>query len=257
MIAIIIAAGNATRWGNYLNSPKHLIKIDGESLLERTSRLLSENGVNNIYIVGPDDNRYKITNTILYIPEKNAFNRDADKFLNSEDLWSIKERTLVLYGDVYFTEKAIKKIVDYSKDDWTLFARFHPSAYTGTKWGECFAQSFYPKDIPEHREMLLYIVELNRENIIKRCGGWEHYRAMNGAKGKDVGIHKHYGRVITIDDFTDDFDYPHDYDRFISNFWKKDKILFKFKTKILAGFYRIYYSAIFILSYFLSHNRKL
>ena len=39
---IIIAAGEGSRWNNYKNTPKHLIKINGETLLERQVRLFPE-----------------------------------------------------------------------------------------------------------------------------------------------------------------------------------------------------------------------
>ena len=42
MIYIIMADGKGTRWNNYQNIPKHLIQIDGETLLARTTRLLKE-----------------------------------------------------------------------------------------------------------------------------------------------------------------------------------------------------------------------
>ena len=71
--AIIIAAGEASRWGNYKGIPKHLIEIDNEPILYRTVRLLKENDLDNIYIVAPDDDRYKVPGSKLYIPKKNIF----------------------------------------------------------------------------------------------------------------------------------------------------------------------------------------
>ena len=44
-IAILLCGGEATRWNNYLNSPKHLINIEGERLLDRTTRLIKEAGI--------------------------------------------------------------------------------------------------------------------------------------------------------------------------------------------------------------------
>jgi hypothetical protein len=232
MRAIIIAAGSATRWNNYLNTPKHLIKIDGESIIHRTVRLLYENNVKDIFVVGPDDDRYKIEHSQLYIPNKDPNNMDADKFLNSKDLWNTKGRTVVFYGDVYFTEDAISKIVNYDSAEWTLFCRLKNSIITGSDWAECFAQSFYPNSIEKHENMLNYIARLSKEKIIKRCGGWEHYRAMQGKEGKHVvpignkenrNSIEDLGNVIEIDDWTEDFDFPSDYDRFIERWNHKNK----------------------------------
>jgi NDP-sugar pyrophosphorylase family protein len=221
MNAIIIAAGEASRWKNYKGIPKHLIEIDGEPILHRTVRLLRENNVEKITVVGPQDDRYKIKGSELYVPKKNKAHVDADKFLNSESLWDTKGRTVVFYGDVYFTEKAIKTIVNHEGEDWILFCRFNASEFTGTRWGECFAQSFYPKDHGRHKSNLLLIAEEYKKGSIKRCGGWEHYRAMCNAP-LDAKFHKDYGNSIVIDDWTDDFDYPKDYKRFVK-FWNEKK----------------------------------
>ena len=45
-----MADGHGRRWGRYLGRPKHLIRLGGESLLERTVRLLKANGVDGIAI---------------------------------------------------------------------------------------------------------------------------------------------------------------------------------------------------------------
>jgi len=222
MRAIIIAAGEASRWKNHLGIPKHFAPVEDEPIIVRTVRLLKERNIKEIFIVGPDDDRYKIDGSTLYTPVKEPENQDADKFLNSRNLWNNNGRTVVFYGDVFFTEDAMDSIVYSEELKWTLFCRFNASTLTGTKWGECFAQSFYPEDISIHKEKLYYIAELKRKNIIDRCGGWEHYRAMNGAVDKSVNEHRVYQKYFIIDDWTDDFDYPEDYDRFIKR-WNKLK----------------------------------
>jgi hypothetical protein len=218
-LAIIIAAGQASRWAGYLGIPKHLIEIDGEPIIHRAVRLLQERGVDDVYVVGPPgDSRYVIPGSQLYVPVKNTAHHDADKFLNSKTLWNSSGRTLVVYGDVYFTDAAMDRIVGYEEQSWTLFCRFGPSKLTGTNWGECFVQSFYPQDVEEHELNLLYIADLKERQVINRCGGWEHYRAMNGMREYLVrNPHKRYGKYVEIDDWTDDFDRPVDYDRFIAN----------------------------------------
>ena len=58
MTYVIMCAGEGKRWGNYKNVPKHLIEINGETLIGRTTRLLKKFGVNN-YIITTNDVRYK------------------------------------------------------------------------------------------------------------------------------------------------------------------------------------------------------
>lgn len=220
--AILIADGEAKRWGNYMNIPKHLVKIEGEPIIHRAVRLLNERNVRDVHVVGPNDDRYRIEGSQLYRAKKNPKNFDADKFLNSAPLWNLEGRTIVLYGDVFFTEAAMDTIVFSQTEDWRLFCRFDASQLTGTPYGECFAQSFYPKDIDRHREKLLYIAKLKGANTIQRCGGWEHYRAMQGLKGRDVGLHQRLPGRVEIDDWTDDFDSRQDYDRWMAN-WEEAK----------------------------------
>jgi hypothetical protein len=222
MKAIIICAGEATRWADYLGTKKHLIEIDNEKIVHRTARLLKKHGVSDISIVTKEyDERYDTPySTQEVVKVDYETNADADKFLSSKHLWNKQGRTIVLYGDCYFTEDAIKKIVNYENEDWTLFCRPHPSEITGSRYGECFAQSFYPKDIERHENALKKIAQYHKEGVIRRCGGWEHYRAMVGTP---LFEHKMTTNWELIDDFTDDFDYPEDYENWIM---RKPKPLF-------------------------------
>lgn len=229
-IGIIICAGEASRWGNYLNTPKHLIEIEGERLLDRTVRLLKERGIKEIYIVVKSIKpEYAVKGAAQVVADLNPQeNVDADKFLSSKAFWNQKGRTLVFYGDCYFTDEAMDTIVNFESDEWTLFCRPNASEITGTPWGECFAQSFYPKDIERHEAMLHYVAHLFKQGIISRCGGWEHYRAMTGRTDKAVrSPHKMTTNYVEINDWTDDFDYPKDYES-----WIKRRSLLRGKKSI-------------------------
>lgn len=153
---LIICAGQGTRWEGYLGTEKHLVEIEGERLLDRTVRLLSEQGVGNVCVVTKEyDERYNVLGTsqeVVCVDYEN--NVDADKFLSSKHLWHKAGRTIVLYGDCYFTDQAMEVIVHFPKREWTLFCRPGASKLTGTNWGECFAQSFYPEHLSEHEKKL-------------------------------------------------------------------------------------------------------
>jgi hypothetical protein len=208
---IIIAAGDATRWGNHLGVPKHLIQIDGESLLERTVRLFSQEKNSKIFVVGPDDDRYRVKNTTLFTPIKNKYNHGVDKFINSSNLWNGYGRTIVVYGDVYFTEESVNTILNYKSREWKLFCSF--------KKGECFAQSFYDEHVGQHIQSLFILTKLCNEGL-KNTGGWSHYRVMNGKRDNLVGPAIDLGMAIPIEDITNDFDYPNDYDKFMKSYKK-------------------------------------
>lgn len=214
--AIVIAGGEAKRWENHLGVPKHLIEIDGETILSRTARLLKENGVSSIYVATKEyDSRYDVpyaTQVVVDIDYEN--NADVDKFLSSKHLWNEEGRTLVVYGDCYFTEEAIHTVINYPAREWTLFCRPNASSITGTRWGECFVQSFYPEHIEEHERSLHRVAELQKSGELKSGGGWHHYRVMEGLPPKK---HAMRNRYVEIDDWTDDFDFPSDYEQWMKN----------------------------------------
>lgn len=222
MRILIVSAGEGSRWCNYLGVPKHLAPVDGEPILYRTVRLLKQfNTISEIYIIGPNDSRYKLEGTKLYTPNINSLNYDADKFLSSEELWSNTDRTVILFGDVFFTEQALDTIINCNLKSWLAFGRFNGSAITGSKYGEIFGHSFYPDDIKQHKESLLHAIELVKQRKAKKGNGWEHYRIMQGATDSEVRLHKRYSQFIEIDDWTEDFDFPKDYDMWINRWNKK------------------------------------
>lgn len=215
--ALIICAGEATRWGNYLDTPKHLIEIEGEKILHRSVRLLKENGIDDIHVISKDDPRYKVEGANQFIAELNPKNADADKLLSSQKLWEKADRILIIYGDCYYTEEAMKTIVESKEKDWHIFCRPDASAITGTPWGEIFCYSFYRKDFDLIKNGLHHVAGLHQKGLLKRCGGWELYRHLLGRPDANLRIHKMGDHYTKIDDWTDDFDYPKDYDSWIQN----------------------------------------
>ena len=211
---ILIAAGEATRWGGHLGVRKHFAPVDGEPVLARAVRLFEARGA-TVFVVGKAGEGYEAAGGILYVPAFDPGNAEADKFLNSRSLWNPTGRTVVAYGDVYFTEAAVDRIAGHAAREWTLFGRSAGSALTGCPWGECFAQSFWPEHVAEHVAALHRVVALRTAGGLDRCGGWEHYRAMLGVPDAELSRHVVRDRFVEVDDWTDDFDHPEDYDRFL------------------------------------------
>lgn len=201
--AIVIAAGQATRWDDYRGTPKHLVEVDGEPILHRTVRLLRRH-IDTVWVVGPNDPRYHHHDGRTYTVTPGP--SDADKFYSSRDLWD--GHTLIVYGDCYFTEDAIDTICA-PVQDWTLYCRPHGSAITGSRWGECFAYSLPAHTLDTFRSTLVWLAGMHELQEIGRCGGWELYRALCG---EDLHNHVMYDHHIVIDDWSEDFDYPADYE---------------------------------------------
>lgn len=188
---IIMCAGKGTRWNNYLGVPKHLIEINGETLLGRTTRLLKENGIKD-YIITTSDTRYKKYGETM--PQ--SFNDcEIDRFepINGKEI-------VYLYGDVYYSEDAIKTIINTPTDNILFFG----------SCVEVFAVKIKNKKLfYEHKDK---VKRLYLKKEINRCIGWEIYRSLNNIPFNEHIIKDMY---IKIEDETDDIDYPQDYENFI------------------------------------------
>lgn len=204
MIAIIMAAGEATRWNNHLDVPKHLVDIDGEPLLYRTVRQLLEH-LDDVWVISQADPRYSQHPADTWWIEPRPV--DTDKFYSSKPVWG-QHDLLFVYGDCYFTDDAIATITQ-PVNEWTLYCRPDASTLTGKPWGECWAYTIPTRDRPWFEDRLTWLTGLHTLGETDRCGGWELYRAMTGTP---IGEHTMTGHHIVIDDWTEDFDYPHDYD---------------------------------------------
>ena len=202
---ILMCAGRAERWGGYLGVHKHLIAIDGEMLLDRTLRLIREQTDASVTIVAFDP-QYSRAGCErfepIHGPEKFF---DTDKFLSSESLWGSTGQTILLYGDVYFTEAALRTILAY-EGPHQFFGRREWSYYTGRTWRELFALSFPAADRELMRASMTRLRSELQSGTIPRGGGWELYHRMHGGG---------WDHFVAIDDFTDDFDFPADYDRWM------------------------------------------
>lgn len=186
---VIMAAGEGKRWHNYLGVPKHLVEINGETLLGRTTRLLKENGIED-YIITCNDEKYTKYGKIAEQSEKDC---EIDRFTR------VTEPVCYLYGDVYYTEEAIKTIIDV----WVGDVMFLGSGQ------EIFAVKVNDFNLFfEHKNR---VKELYLRGEIRRCIGWELYRSING-----IPLDKHWinGRYVYIEDETNDIDYPEDYEEF-------------------------------------------
>lgn len=188
---IIMAAGMGTRWNNYLGVPKHLIELNGETLLGRTTRLLRENGITD-YVITCEDPRYA-----QYGPT--AAQTDIDCEIDRYEESLINGPVCYLYGDVYYTENAIKQIINTPVNDIQFFGH----------WYEIFAIKINYIDLFLTHKWK--IKKLFLENKINRCIGWEIYRSLN-----NIPLEEHIikDRYTVINDGTDDIDFPQDYEDF-------------------------------------------
>lgn len=208
--AIVLAAGEGTRWGNHLGVPKHLIEIDGEPILHRTVRLLKQH-VDDVIVMAPLDPRYACHDgrTVPVAPR----GLDIDKFYSSVDFWGRDGagHCLLVYGDCYFTEHAVETMCG-DVDTLTLFCRPGASEITGSPWGECWGFSIPKHHVSRFRNHCQRLAGLQALGELPRAGGWELYRSMTGRPLDQHSVAEH---AEVIDDETEDFDYPEDYERWM------------------------------------------
>lgn len=184
--------------------PRQLVEIKGEKLIDRTIRLLRENGVKDITITA-HDKRFNDLGVKVYDPKTSNYDYRTGKgyWLNAFPFELMKDPVCFIWGDVYFSEEAIKTIVENETDSTLFFCTYNNES---------------DKYIKHHDEPLAYKIvdtELFKEHITKVkkmyddglcCRHpivWEVYRSINGI---DVNEHKMTDNFITINDISCDID---------------------------------------------------
>ena len=207
---LILAGGDGTRWKNYRGAPKHLVTIEGERLLNRTARQCLKYS-SNVTIVGIDE-RYRVMDTTLFVPEHPTYKwEEMDKFVSSMHLWG-EDKTILMFGDVYYTDEAVNTIMT-NQSSWACFCRTDASKITGKNWKEIFAFSFDESEASMFREAITHLHLY--EPKINSAGGWSLFRYLtfgNHLKPTEPELLWNTGRHVEIDDWTEDFDFPKDFD---------------------------------------------
>jgi molybdopterin-guanine dinucleotide biosynthesis protein A len=225
MQIVFTCAGAQSRWGNYMNLPKHLIPINGRPLLQRNIELFSRFFEEQKYhvVIGKEALRelYSVDDRIVfYVPESIKEDEHLLKTL-IPFLQAAEDAVLVLLGDVIFSEDCVKKIYDNSTSQvFNVFGRKHKSKITGGKWGELFA--FYiPRSFINSLIAAVDSVEqLYQTKKINRFSGWEIISYIYSNNDPSKIQHTFNDRLfpdsfIEIDDTTEDFDWPDCYNTYL------------------------------------------
>lgn len=207
----IMAGGQGTRWADPRN-PKHLVRIPpppesgGERLLDRTVRLVREIRPEARLVVVGSDKRYRSPPAELIQPLGPPAGQavlGADKFLSARRHWPPGMHTWLLYGDVWFSDLAMRTILERIPDAITWLGRFGRSAHTQTKAGEMFAVQFHAGGADQFERACRHCAALEVSGAIANSGGWRIYRHLNGLPLERHFIGEHF---IDVNDWTDDFD---------------------------------------------------
>lgn len=223
--ALILAQGGARRWDNYMGIPKTLVEIDGEALVHRAARLFTERGM-EVVVVGDDDRLINGNARLVTLDDPWVVPSDMAKFIGTADLWATDARTVILWGDCFYTDAAADIIAFHNRYQLEYFRRPWPSKVTGKRWDESFGVSFGPD---EHYRVLGAAWEVHRRweagELAPRdgthCPVWEHYAVAYGLPNDVSQMIDTPGQTV-IDDFTDDIDSPGDYHTWLER-WEAAK----------------------------------
>lgn len=198
---IIMAGGEYKKFG----IPKPLIEVKGETLIERTTKLLKQNGINEIYISSnnPEFDKYGVR-----LENKNndfiVYENGTSKGYWLDAFYPTNEPTCYIFGDVYFTENAIKTIVEYESTENILFGTGCAKNLEHKNWGEPFA--YKVNKIEEFKNGIVEVKKLFDEKKTARHPiVWELYRYLHNL---DINIQNITTDYVVIDDGTIDIDSP-------------------------------------------------
>ena len=178
--------------------PRQLWRLNGETILARTIRLLRDEGINDIYISYRDP---------VFIQQANDLNVGLVQ-QEEADLgrWIVgafpvlNEPVCYIMGDVVFSPAAIKTIVETQTDDIEFFAsggQFSPDYIK--QWAEPFAfkvvnYEHMAKAVKETRELF-------DQGILRRCIAWELWQVIKHTQLNNIIVN-----YTVINDYTCDVD---------------------------------------------------
>jgi len=186
---VIMADGKGKRWNNYDNIPKHFVIINGETVLSRVVRLIRQYDTEADVIITSHDQRYEVEGARRYEPKNNVL--EIDRF--TEEL--IEDNMCFLYGDTYYSEEAMQRIVNMKVDDIHFFG--NGKSIVAIKITDAELFRYHVNNV---RELFL-------KGEINQCIGWQVYQSF---RGLPFGIKQVVDKYEYLSDDTQDFNTPDD-----------------------------------------------
>ena len=214
---IIMCGGIDTHW----EKPRQLYELFGEPLVARIIRQLRAEGVEDISISSNDERFEQFGVPVLhhennYLSE--GYNRDTG--LWCEAFYPMDEPTMYMHGDVIYSPKAIRTIIETDTDDIAFFGSCPPFPPEYPKW---YIEPFgFKVTNHEHlRQACKDVARLVDEGRFNRQPlAWEVWNVIS--RGPDGDVNTIIGdSYIHINDWTCDIDYPseiQDMERLVGRF---------------------------------------
>ena len=190
--------------------PKQLLKVNGEVLVERTIRLLKENRIKDIAIC-TNCHDFDYLGLPILMQHNEYINGNENENKKAECCWlnayyPMEEPCCYLHGDVYYSEDAIKKILNYNPSVNTFIGNEVARNKEHLNWGEPFGWIIVNQK--EFRDAINKTKQLQDEGKLERgyAISWEVYRVLNGLDPNKQYIND--DTYLCIDDETIDIDAP-------------------------------------------------
>ncbi len=184
---IIMADGKGLRWNDpNTGLPKHLVKVNGERVIDRTVRLIKKYDFKADIIITSHDKRYGVEGATRYEPKNN--NLEIDRF--TEEL--IEDNICFIYGDTYYQESQMEIIINKQRQKYSV-------DFFGNSKSIVAIKVYDSRDFKYHVDN---VRSLFLRGKIKKCIGWQVYASYTDSDfdGKKIG------KAFTlIDNMTTDF----------------------------------------------------
>lgn len=221
MKIIVAAAGSSTRWNNHLGIPKQLVPVDGVPIIHRTQSLFDVENSDKV-LLAVDERMLNTSTGFVMIEPGNT----ADTILpntaigHSYRYWDPTDGTLLLFGDVFFTDAAKYAILSMVKSstDVTWIGRLNGSVSKGYR--ELFGIYFPASKIEHITDSINKLREWREtQQHLQHAGGWFLLLIHLGIQDFDeLTFDRCRNNFLEINDETDDFDYPDEYTKWLARY---------------------------------------
>ena len=225
MRIIIRCAGEGTRWNNFMGVPKHLVELCGEPVLHRTLRLcnkIAPSASVHVIVRDPHDLRYHSPYASVHEDDPWPELGDVDKIFSSRRLWDPTDRTVTIWGDIWWHEDTLTDVLTRHVEDWHTWFRI--AGEGGELFGFVHSADFNYR----MEQAAIQVGEMHQAGHLDGAGynqrsvrgGWALYRVLTGARIDDHGDHGH--ATLVDDGWTEDMDSYRDWDEWCARWAEAD-----------------------------------